>query len=79
MREGIWPAVDETVAVRDIPTEALKQWRFSARPPTRTGVVVESPADGRAHLTIDTGGEYGCVTYPAFGFASSYTWKHAEG
>ncbi|MGW6605588.1 hypothetical protein [Streptomyces sp. NPDC055036] len=78
MNETAWPAVGETVAVLDISSRALRQRRFSTRPPTRTGTVVESPADGRPHLTIDTGGDYGCVTYSAFGFPSSYTWEYAE-
>jgi hypothetical protein len=72
-----WPAQGATVLVQDVMSEALAQMRTSKVPPARKGVVVETPADGGAHLTIDTGGEYGCVTYPAFGFAASYTWKGA--
>jgi hypothetical protein len=71
-----WPAVGATILVQDrLQTDAQRE--LNRQPPTRRGVVIESPADGDDHLVIDTGGEYGGITYGR-DFGTRYTWKLAQ-
>ncbi|THA72507.1 hypothetical protein E6R60_26620 [Streptomyces sp. A0642] len=77
-REGQWPILGDVVLVQDLPTtDAQRELWANRQPPTRKGEVVETPADGISHLTIDVGGEYGGVTYPAREFGYRYAWKPA--
>lgn len=79
MRTQQWPTTGDVILVQDQPTTAAQRelWK-NRQPPTRKGEVVEVPRpDGSGFLTIDVGGEYGGVTYPARDFPARYIWKPA--
>lgn len=75
---GQWPSVGSTVLVQDRPAtkEQEREWRGRLRP-TWKGEVIKSPAAGDDHLLIDTGGDYGVITFGR-DFGSRYTWKYAD-